>query len=83
MLNVNNLNMYFNGTSYQADNDVAHFTASFNGTNYINFTFDSQDIEALRNNAGGCLNDFGIFVKQILEITDHDMDIKPVEMPMV
>lgn len=83
MLNFNNLNMYFDGSSLVEDVQVAHFTASFNGVDNINFSFNASSIDALRLHKDTCIADFNTFVANVLEATDSEIEVNPVDPMMM
>jgi hypothetical protein len=74
MLNINSLNMYFDGNSSVKKNEedftVANFHANYSGEKTIHFSINTDNIEELFTNLDVCIEDFKTFVFKVLNTTN-------------
>lgn len=76
MLNMNGLNMYFDGVTLTIENPIAHFHANYGGRNDISISIGSSNVDAFRENLDACMEDFKKFMEQVLEVTDHNIELE-------
>ena len=73
MLNMNSLNMYFNGVAFGGETKLAHFHANYEGKDVAHISVDLTNLEAARENIDNLAEDFKMFLTHVLNTSEHDI----------
>ena len=67
MLNINNLNVYFDGFSKNEEESIATFHSNYDGEESVHFSVNAGNISKLNENIDICIEDFKEFIKEVLK----------------
>lgn len=73
MLNMNSLNMYFNGVAFGGETKMAHFNANYEGRDHLHVSLELNNLDFSRENIDTLAEDFKAFLTHVLNTTEHDI----------
>lgn len=73
MLNMNNLNMYFNGVAFGGETKLANLNANYEGNNHLHISVDLNNLDFARENVDTLVEDFKTFLTHVLNTSNHDI----------
>lgn len=79
MLNMNNLNMYFNGVAFGGETKLAQLHANYEGKDTVHISVDLNNLDAARENIDTLTEDFKTFLTHVLTVSDHDIILTTTE----
>ena len=66
MLNMNNLNMYFNGVAFGGETKMAHFNANYEGRDHLHVSLELNNLDFARKNIDTLAEDFKAFLIKLI-----------------
>ena len=79
MLNMNSLNMYFNGITSVGETRLAHLYANYEGDNRAHMSIDLTNLAEARENVDSLAEDLKAFLQHLLETAEHNIILNPIQ----